>query len=149
MFRSVRASLGRESCHLVIYGRNESLVNNPSSTPKFHDFYSISQIGSCFESQSTPLISDLNACSSRVPGLLAIASCGLFPNAIGLVGKVRTTAIATFANLKIVDIGHGLKIRDSMTRTGRTMYICEFQRGSKYQGFSLKSWNPIDGCFQK
>ena len=96
-----------ESCHLVIYGRNESPVNNPSSTPKFHDFYSISQIGSCFESQSTPLISDLNACSSRVPGLLAIASCGLFPNAIGLVGKVRTTAIATFANLKIVDIGHG------------------------------------------
>ena len=30
-------------------------------------------------------------------GLLAITSCGLFPNTIRLVGKVRTTAIATFA----------------------------------------------------
>lgn len=35
---------------------------------------------------------------STQPGFLAITSCGLFPNAIGLVGKVRTTAIATFAN---------------------------------------------------
>lgn len=39
-------------------------------------------------------------------GLLAITSCGLFPNTIGLVGKVRTTAIATFA------IEHGQLIGD-------------------------------------
>ena len=48
-------------------------------------------------------------------GLLAITSCGLFPNTIGLVGKVRTTAIATFA---------------TRSTHWRLQYICEIQTRS-------------------